>query len=264
VDGKTIDRRVRARRLTIVRRGIYRLGPIAQPLETEMAAVLSIGGPVGLSHRSAAMIHGLPQPASAPFVEVTVWDRQPGTKPGIRIHRTKDLPADELTHRHGLPVITPARTILDLAPSLGTAQLEQLLAHGHRKGIATATELDTLIARYPGRPGTPALKALVHGRTEAKFTRSSPERRLLAAFRRAGLDEPQTNAPIEDYEVDFLWEERQLVLEVDGHPFHSARPDRRRDYARDARLNELGYRMLRVDADVEPERAVALVARAMA
>ncbi len=52
----------------------------------------------------------------------------------------------------------------------------------------------------------------------------------------------------------------RLVLEVAGHPFHSARPDRRRDLERDARLSELGYRVVRVDADVDSERAVALVA----
>ncbi len=104
---------------------------------------------------------------------------------------------------------------------------------------------------------------MLHAPTKPKFSRSSPERRLLEAFRRAGLPEPETNAPLDGFEVDFLWEEHRLVLEVDGGPFHSARPDRRRDYAARRAPEQLGYRVLRVDADVDPERAVALVARAM-
>ncbi len=52
------------------------------------------------------------------------------------------------------------------------------------------------------------------------------------------------------------------MLEVDGAPFHSSRPDRRRDYARDAELQGLGYSVIRVDADEPVERAVVLIARA--
>jgi very-short-patch-repair endonuclease len=259
VNGNVIDRRLRAKRLIRVRRGVYRLGPIASPWEPEMAAILAVAGAV-LSHESAAFVHGLHRhPVRPRAVHLTITGSDRGHLPGIAIHRTKHLPPDELTRRRRLPVTTPARTILDLARCLEPPQLEQLLARAHREDLATPARLDTLMARYPRRPGTPALRALLHRPTASKFTRSRPERRLLEAFRRAGLPEPETNAALDAFEVDFLWVAQRLVLEVDGGPFHSARPDRRRDYARDARLNELGYRALRVDAEVESERAVALV-----
>ena len=151
------------------------------------------------------------------------------------------LPADERTRRHRIPVTTEARTALDLAPELRPHQLEQLLA------MTPPRPIHALITRYPRRPGIPALRAALQA--APKLTRSRAERRILDAIRRAELPEPQTNVELAGYEVDFLWAEPHLVVEVDGHPFHSARPDRRRDLRRDARLGELGYTVLRLDAD---------------
>jgi very-short-patch-repair endonuclease len=261
----TIARRLDAKRLIRVRRGIYRVGPIAQPLEDEMAAFLSLGPRAVLSHETAAVLHQLlPYATKRKPVHLTVTGSDPGPKPGIRIHRTRHLPADEITRHQRIPITTPARTIIDVAPGLTEAALEQVLAVAHRKRAAITTQLRCLITRYPRRPGTPALKALLDGPRTPKLARSRPERRLLEAFRRAQLPEPETNAPLAGFEVDFLWSEQQLVIEVDGHPFHAARPDRRRDQDRDARLAELGYSVLRLDADIGEERAVALVAAALA
>jgi very-short-patch-repair endonuclease/predicted transcriptional regulator of viral defense system len=261
MESRAIGRRLESKRLIRVRRGVYRVGPIAQPWEPEVAAILAVGEGAVLSHDSAAFLYQLhPHPARPDLVHVTVTARQPGSKPDIQIHRATCLPPDEVTRRHRIPVTTPARTILDIAPDLDEAALEQVLAQAHRKLLATPQALHTLIARYPRRSGTPALRAALGAKP--KLSRSKPERRLLEAFRRAGLPEPETNAPVAGFEVDFLWTEQALVVEVDGHPFHSARPDRRRDHERDARLTELGYAVLRLDADVSAERAVALVARA--
>lgn len=256
VERHAIDRRVAARRLTPVRRGIYRLGPIPQPLERQMAAALAFPDAV-LSHRSAAALHGLlPDPPGSGRVHVTVTGSDRGRSPGLRIHRTSRLPADERTRRHRIPVTTEARTALDLAPELRPHQLEQLLA------MASPRPIHALITRYPRRPGIPALRAALQ--EAPKLTRSRAERRILSAIRRAELPEPQTNVELAGYEVDFLWAEPHLVVEVDGHPFHSARPDRRRDLRRDARLGELGYAVLRLDADESGERAIALIAGALA
>ena len=257
-----IDRRIESRRLIRVRRGVYRLGPIAQPLEREMAAILVCDGGAISHHTAAAIDELLPYVPKEGPVHVTMIGSDRGPKPGIRIHRTSDLPPGELTRRHRIPLTTPARTILDLAAALTAGELEQLVARAHHRNLATAAQLRTLVARYPGRPGTPALSALLAGKP--KHSRSRSERRLLEAFRRASLPEPETNVPIDRFEVDLLWREQRLAVEIDGSPFHSTRPDRLRDYARDARLGELGFTVLRLDADLASERAVALVAGALA
>jgi very-short-patch-repair endonuclease/predicted transcriptional regulator of viral defense system len=260
-----IKHRVNTGRLRRIRRGIYLVGPTLLPHSLEMAAILTCGPDTLLSHRTAAALHQLlPYPARSAPIDVTFpgWDR--GRKSGIRIHRTSRLEPDEITSRQRIPVTTAARTILDLSAAFTPAALEQLVAQAHRKRLATAQALHTLIARYPRRPGTPALRALLASDTPPAFTRSSPERRLLTEIRKASLPEPEVNAPVAGLEVDFLWPEQRLVVEVDGYPFHSARPDRRRDQARDATLAALGHVVLRVDADDVGERAVAAIAAALA
>ena len=258
MEPRAIDRRLETKRLHRVRRRVYRVGPIPQPLEAEMAAVLALGSNAVLSHRSAAVLHQLlPYPAKDGFVHVMVIGSEPGRKPGIRIHRTTQLSNDEITRREGIPVTTPARTIIDVAPTLRMAALEQLLAEAHRKRLGP--QLHTLIARYPRRPGVPALKGMLDAKP--RFTRSKAERRVLEALRSAGFN-PETNVDLAGNEVDLCLPDHRIVIEVDGGPFHSSRPDRRRDYARDAELQVLGYSVIRVDADDPPEQVIARVARA--
>lgn len=48
------------------------------------------------------------------------------------------------------------------------------------------------------------------------------------------------------YEVDMLWRAEKLVVEVDGHAFHSHRAAFERDRARDQALVAAGYRVIRV------------------
>ncbi len=266
VQARVIDRRIETGELQRIRRGIYVVGPLQTPLTRDLAAVLACGPTAHMSHHHAAALHKLlPHPAQTDPVHVTVTCAQPGCKPGIVIHRAKELPPDERTRRDRIPATSPARTILDLAPTFSDSALEQLVAQAHRKHLATADDILALAARYPRRPGTPALRALLTRPAGPKFTRSSPERRLLALIRKAGIDEPETNTVVGGFEVDFLWEDRKLIIEVDSQPFHAALPDRRRDHARDARLISLGYTVLRIDGDEvdrRPEAAVVFVARA--
>jgi very-short-patch-repair endonuclease len=161
-------------------------------------------------------------------------------------------------------VTTPARTLLDLAAGLDSSTLEGVLARAHHRCLATPRAIQTLVDRYPGRPGTPALRTILDSPGSPRLTRSDSEHRLLAALRRAELPQPDTNTPLAGYEIDFLWASQRVVVEVDGHQFHSARPDRKRDLARDARLTDFGYTVLRLDADFCVERAVALIAGALA
>ncbi len=261
---RTIDRRAQARRLTPLHRGIYLVGPIVPPFAPFMAAVLAGGDDAILSHGSAAVVHHLiPYPARVAMVDVTLIGRHVRRRPGVLIHRVQSMPSDERTTRHGIPLTTAARTILDLAAQLTTAELEQTVAQAHRRRLSTPKALEALLVRYRGRPGTPALRRILDG-TPA-FTRSKAERRLLELIRKADLPRPQVNARILGFEVDLLWPHHRLVVEVDGYPFHSSRPDRRRDQARDRELATHGYTVIRFDPDevaARPEATIAALARA--
>jgi len=173
---------------------------------------------------------------------------------------------DERTTRHGIPLTTVARTIIDLATTLSPHALEQVVAEAHRRNLAKRAELQALLDRYPKRAGTAALRRLLNGDRPPAFLRSEAERRLLALIRRARLPAPETNATLGDFEIDFLWREERLVVEVDGGAFHSALPDRRRDQRKDAALVAAGYTVVRIgwhQITEEPEATVALIARVL-
>jgi very-short-patch-repair endonuclease len=75
--------------------------------------------------------------------------------------------------------------------------------------------------------------------------RSELETRMLSLCRRHRLPQPEVNASVDRYEVDFLWSEQRLVVEVDGWESHRTRSAFEEDRARDARLAVLGYETIR-------------------
>jgi very-short-patch-repair endonuclease len=99
------------------------------------------------------------------------------------------------------------------------------------------------------------------------LTRSQAEERFLELIRAADLPTPDVNTPLHGFEVDFLWREQRLVVEIDGYAYHSDRQAFEGDRSRDATLAAHGYRVIRVtwrqlrDA---PTAVVARVAQALA
>lgn len=262
-----IDNRVKSRRFRPFRRGIYLLSPTIPPFAPEQAAILSCPRGAVLFGQSAAYLHELlPYPAHPRLVHVAVPGNHPGPKPGIEIHRVPIPPQERMT-RHGMPITTPARTILDLGAALDPPALEQVVAEAHRRGMASADNLHALMGCHPRGAGTRALRALLNADHSSAFLRSRAERRLLDLLRKARLPEPEANARLGDLEIDFLWRDRRLAIEVDGASFHTALPDRRRDQVKDAALVRSGHAVLRLGWHQivdEPEATVALIAQMLA
>ena len=102
--------------------------------------------------------------------------------------------------------------------------------------------------RHPGAPGTAALRALLDGASPLR-TRSEAEELFLAIIRESQLSDPEANARLFGFEVDFLWSEAKLIVEIDGHAFHSSRYSVNRDHERDAALLAQGFRTLRFTWD---------------
>ena len=113
-----------------------------------------------LSHGSAAAAWGI---ATAPAViHVTVRGRAGlRSRDGIRVHRPRALPDDEVTALRGLPITTPARTLLDLAATARSAAIAVAVDRAEQLRLIDFAELHSLLDRYPGRAGTPSLKAVL-------------------------------------------------------------------------------------------------------
>lgn len=255
-----IDNRLLSGRLHPVHRGVYLVGHAAAlPHAPEMAAVLACGRGAVVSHRSAALLWALvpgragewrrPRLGGAPWwprAEVTIPGRDPGLKPGIDIHRVRALDPEDARACDGVPVTSPARTLLDLAATASAEQLERATAETRARHLASDTELLSLLARHRGRRGAGVLRRLLERDAPPALTRSVAEDRFLAVVRAAPIPEPEVNVRLGPHEVDFLWRRQRLVVEVDGFDFHSSRSAFEHDRLRDADLQASGFRVMRV------------------
>lgn len=242
-----IDYRVECGLLTPVYRGVYSLRAAAGSLAREFAAVLAAGDDSFVSHRAAGGVLELLPPlrADAPVEISTPRDvRILGAT--IRICRVSRLESDERMIRQGLPLTTPARTILDLAGVCASRDLERALATALRKRLVERKDIEALLDRYPRRAGRGRLRALMSADGAAAFTRSEAERQLLDLVRSADLPRPRTNVVVEGFEVDFLWAEQRLVVEVDGRKYHVGDHAFEGDRNWDGVLVAAGFRTMRV------------------
>jgi very-short-patch-repair endonuclease len=143
------------------------------------------------------------------------------------------------------------RTIFDLAATERPEAVESALRQAEYKRLYDRLSLRDLLARYPGRRGTPVVRlALARlgespGQIESRF-----EERFLAFLERHRLLRPQFNAWLEvegrRYRVDCLWREACQIVELDGWEGHGTRSAFRDDRERDRRLRVAGYGITRL------------------
>jgi very-short-patch-repair endonuclease len=251
--GGAIDRATASGWLRRVHRGVYRVGPVVAPHSRELAAVLA-SGPAAVSHVSAAALRGLlPNRGGGP-VDVKVVGGDRGRVPGIRPHRVAAFGPGEVTMVGVIPVTNPLQTLLDLAnlAALGRERVgvvERAVARADRVGLVSLAALAEAVEALCGRAGSGLLRAVLRLPGGPAFTRSAAEEALLALIREAGLPPPAVNASILGFEVDFLWPNHRLVVEVDGFAFHASRASFLADHRRDARLMAAGFRVLRLTWD---------------
>src|ERR1700729_3369607 len=160
-------------------RGVYLVGhPIPLPGARELGAVLACGDRAIISHRSAAALWGL---ASAPFdyVEVTVIHRGCRSRDGLRVHRVEHLDATDRAHKSGIPVTSPARTLVDYAATANAAELEWAIAEAPAHTLADERGILAAIARVPTQAGVAGLRAILRQPGGAQRTRSGGERAML-------------------------------------------------------------------------------------
>jgi hypothetical protein len=69
-----------------------------------------------------------------------------------------------------------------------------------------------------GKRGVGKLRRILDLPGGPKRTRSGGERAMLRLLRRAGISGFGTNTGIHGYEVDFLWRDLRVVVELDGGP----------------------------------------------
>ncbi len=258
-----IAHRLRTGWLRRKHRGVYLVGPLEVQHSRAMAAVLAVGEGALLSHHAAAVLRELRAPREG-LIDVTVAGRETQAREGIRTHTARLHPRDATRHQ-GLPVTSAARTLLDLAATLPQRDLDRAVEQAEVQRRVSTHSLTEQLRRYPHHRGAAALTKAI--RTDPALTRSKLERRMLELVRAARLPEPKTNVKLGSWEVDLLWREQRLVVEVDGYTFHSSRRSFERDRRKDQELQAAGYRGIRFtwrQIIYEPEAVIAALAVALA
>jgi|SRR4051794_26517411 len=243
---RVIDRRIESGLLQPLHRGVYAVGHRALRAEAWwIAAVLAAGPGAVLSYRSAAELWGL-RSGSRRRIEVTVARRRRSTA-RLELHEV-ELQPDEVTVEAGVPVTTPARTLLDLAVVLTEQHLERAFQEAEVRRLASPTSLDALVAPYPARRGTPAIRRIVerHRNLGTAVPTSILERRFLALLDAHDLPRPSIDRLSEGGELDATWRAQRLIVECDGFASHGTREAFEADRAKDRALQVAGWRVIRI------------------
>jgi hypothetical protein len=269
-----IQRRLDAGRWVHLFPGVYRMaGTPASWRQQVLAACLAAGDDAIASHRAAARLWGTAGLGQR-VVELSVPHARRVTLPGVRIHRTRDLPRIDLTVRDGIPVTTIERTLIDLAAVAHIDAVEEALDDIVRRRLTTvrrvARRVETLERK--GRCGIGAIRLLLEARASGgPVSESTFEIRLLRAIGSAGLPLPVLQYEVRHQgrfvaRVDFAYRDAKLAIEADGYGAHAGRARFDRDRARLNALTLLGWRVIHVtwtQLRDEPDTVIAQIAGAL-
>jgi very-short-patch-repair endonuclease len=217
-NAKAIAYRLKIGRLQRLHQGVYAVGHRPpSPHARDIAAVLACGPSAALSHRSAAALWGITRPWRGP-VEVTA--RTDRRRFGINTHRSTTLTHADITRHYGIPITTPARTLDDLARVLPSHSLTRAVNEARIRNLISDRDHDS------------------------GPTRSVLEDAFLRFIDRYDLTRPEVNQIVAGKEVDMLWRDHKLIVELDSRTFH--RDTFEEDRERDAHLLSEGFVVLRV------------------
>jgi hypothetical protein len=251
-----IEHHAHHRRWQVVHPGVY--GLFQAPLgrrQRWIAAALSAPGTV-LSHASAAACWGFREWQGS-YETVTRpgsgGRRRMGT---LLVARSSTLDG-QMTHRDGIPIVTAARALIDLAPGLRAGQLGKGFREALRLKTTTANEISRSLS---GQRGTAPLVALCDRYATIPYhrCRSDAECRALEVLHDACVEPPKVNVRVAGVEADLVWRSRRLIVEIDGPQFHLfADEDARKQAIWEAAGNTV-RRLPSGDVYFRPHRLLAL------
>jgi very-short-patch-repair endonuclease/predicted transcriptional regulator of viral defense system len=193
--------------------------------------------------------------------------------PGARVHETNDLRSRDRTVLEGIPVSTPARTILDVARYVSPARLGAMLDDAVRRDLTTYLEVQERFAELAarGRNGIATVREVLSTRPDGATVPDSPlEDDVRTLLRRAKLPEPVLHFRVDcdelTYVLDLAWPEQLVALECDGFRFHRTPAQLDWDDRRRTALSLRGWLVLhttRTTLRTQPDRLVRDVTAAL-
>jgi hypothetical protein len=228
-----------------------------------MAALLAAGPRSVISHGSAAVVQRFAG-IVAPVIELTSPTERRIRLDGVRAHRTTTLKRSDVHEVEGLRVTNPIRTIIDLAPRLGSYLLGEIIDEG---SIARLWTPDQIAARYaqlaPGQPAS-ALTDLLELRGGEGNLRSRFEQRVHRVLRPVVKGFVTNHTEVLDgvaIEMDLAWRDDKVDGEVDGFTVRAAsRTKFRRESIRENVLAKHNWRIVHFVHEMSDQEIIDQVA----
>ncbi|MGQ0521377.1 MAG: DUF559 domain-containing protein [Actinomycetota bacterium] len=272
---KVIEGRLRTGRWLPVLPGVYSLPGMAPSWRRDlMAACLQAGPGAVVSHEAAAALHGVDTFPPGPVVVTVAHGDHQHLRTG-RLRQSTDLGPHHRTVVDGIPVTTPARTLVDLAAHTHPGRLRIALDSALAARTCSPEDVRCCLEelRRPGKRGLRKLGALLESRSDGRVPAPTTlERRLKRVLREGGLP-----APVREHElpwardtqgrVDFAYPRQRIIVEADSRRWHTRERDFEADRRRDREAQLAGwdvYRFTWDDLRTCPEDVVATVRRALA
>lgn len=247
-----VQRLVQAELWTRAHHGLFRIEAYPRSWEQEVMAACMWGGDGTVaSHRAAARLLGLGIEWAPVEILRTTRTRAPAP---IKAHHTDTLEPVDTSRAQGIPVTSPARTLIDLGAVARRPVVEGAFEAALRLRLTSVWQLiDRLdVLGKPGRRGTATIRQVLRQRDPRLApTASELESLLWQIISASRLPLPERQFHIFDRDgvigrVDFAYPEHRLVIEAQSVRWHTPQERLLSDMERRTRLMLIGWRVLEV------------------
>jgi very-short-patch-repair endonuclease len=226
--------------------------PVTEHREV-LAKILETGLDACASHTTAAWLWGLSGYTSEPVHIVVNRQSRHHERLAWTVHQFTGLPAHHRRILEGVPVTSPALTMLHLAQVVSRSRLGRAIDNAWNLRIVSGQDLFELDAKLAiqGRNGIVALREAAQARgPEWVPPQSNIESRFMNLVDPLGHNGFARQVRIESTgwaaRVDFLHRASRTIVEIQSERYHTALTDREADRVRRARLEQAGYRVVEV------------------
>jgi hypothetical protein len=268
-----IRKRVQRGALTRVHAGVFAVAGAPSTWQQRLvAACLSRAGTV-VSHWAAAELWQLG--ARRPTHPIVTFDATKGARRHrlrrVEVHESAFLDGPHVATLRGIPVTSAARTALDLTAFAAPRTVARYVDEGMRRGVIEIPQLVEVFEDLDtrGRWKSTVMRAIIERRLEGFDPGDSDEEvDIVQVLVDAGLPRPaQQHEVILDgrrHELDVSYPDLMIDIEFDGFGFHRPRLPFDEERARQNRLVNHDWTILRFTTANSPDDIVATVRTARA
>lgn len=228
-----------------VHRGVYRASGSARPPEQRLlAAVLRGGRGARIDGVLAAALHGLEGCDLDDRLTIVIPSDRRVTGVSFTVHVGPDVVIGDRATVRGVPTVTVARALIDMASEGITKRWRVAYDSARRSGLLSPAWLQRRAQENADAPGARHVLAFLAGPDAAPETEGE---RALARLTRYAPVQPEWGVwLLPGIRVDAVYRRARIVLEYDSRDWHTLDSDIAADVARQRRLEEAGWLVIRV------------------